>query len=121
MAKPDLLEAAMNFVLMVQGFPKDYDLDTKAHGLAVCLNNRPGELLEQAIAEVTAERAAASRDQHVCYFNERDPLYLELQRTAVQLAGWIELEGIPDKVRGWMVNRLASMEYELDQARRAAP
>ena len=50
-AAPDLLEAAERFIASIDSHPQDYELDTKAHGLAVCLNTRSGELLREAVAK----------------------------------------------------------------------
>ena len=50
-AAPDLLAAAMAFVKSIDSHSQDYELDTKEHGLAVCLNTHKGDLLRAAIAK----------------------------------------------------------------------
>lgn len=47
---PTLLEAAMAFVKSIDDMEAGYALDTKAHGLAVCLNTHKGDQLRTAIA-----------------------------------------------------------------------
>ena len=50
-AAPELLAAAEALVAAVEAMPKDYELDTKEHGLAVSLNTRAGDLLRAAISK----------------------------------------------------------------------
>ncbi len=46
-----LREVIRAFVRCVDSHPQDYELDTKEHGLSVCLNNRPGELLRAEVED----------------------------------------------------------------------
>jgi hypothetical protein len=59
-AAPDLLEAIIHLrtyvkVLHEQWVEDGKPLNTKLHGLAVCLNNRSGDMIDAAIAKATGE------------------------------------------------------------------
>lgn len=59
-AAPDLLEAVLRLKQYVKVLHQQWEedgkpLNTKLHGLAVCLNNRPGDMIDAAIAKATGE------------------------------------------------------------------
>ena len=57
-AAPDLLEALLHLKRYVDVLKQQWEedgrpLDNKLHGLAVCLNNRSGDMIDAAIAKAT--------------------------------------------------------------------
>ena len=59
-AAPEMLEALEAIVEHAKSMQDAWDTDgnqpnTKMHGLAVCLNNRAGDLIEKAIAKAKGE------------------------------------------------------------------
>jgi hypothetical protein len=57
---PDLLAACEHLLLQVDEFNKhwkeyEFPHDTKLHGLAVCLNNRAGDLIREAVKKAKGE------------------------------------------------------------------
>lgn len=83
----NLLEAAKRFVASIDSHSQDYELDTKAHGLAVCLNTHSGELLREAIA--AAEKPPEAEAAHLlrCSVCDRPAVILSGNATGCTVHG----------------------------------